>query len=134
MAKHENMKLLQERKAVLQTELAAAQARLHEVEGLIRAMGGETGPEPSRAATIIDRIERIRRGELNNIVLSLYEQAAETGLSTAECVAAASKIGTPLKATSVSSLLSRLKSDGVLMYDGERYRLKRFAGPRSAAV
>lgn len=130
MTKHENMKLLQERKAVLQTELAAAQARLHEVESLIRLMGGETAPEPSRAATILDRI---RRGDLNNIVLSLYDQAAEAGLSTAECVAAASKAGTPLKATSVSSLLSRLKSDGVLMYDGERYRLKRFAGPRHVA-
>ena len=131
MTKYENMKLLQERRAVLQTELAAAQARLHEVENLLRVMGGEVTPELSRAAVLIDRI---RRGDLNNIVLSLYEQAAEAGLSTAECVAAAGRAGTPLKATSVSSLLSRLKSDGVLMYDGERYRLKRFAGPRSASA
>lgn len=131
MTKHDNMKFLYKRKAELQAELAAAQARLHEVEGLIRAMSGEAAPEPSAATAIPGRA---RRGDLNNIVLSLYEQAAETGLSTAECVATANMAGTPLKATSVSSLLSRLKSDGVLMYDGERYRLKRFAGPRSAAV
>ena len=124
-----NLKLLQDRRNHLLTELAALQARLSEVEGLIRTMSGEAVPEPAFAAPA-----RVRRGDLNNIVLSLYEQAAGTGLSTAECVAAASRAGTPLKATSVSSLLSRLKSDGVLMYDGERYRLKRFAGPRSASA
>lgn len=131
MTRQGNLKPLYERRTQLQSELAAIQARLQEVESLIRVMSGDTAPEPSRAAVILNRI---RRGDLNNIVLSLYEQAAEAGLSTAECVAAAGKAGTPLKATSVSSLLSRLKSDGVLMYDGERYRLKRFAGPRSAAV
>ena len=124
-----NLKLLQDRRNQLLTELAAIQVRLSEVDGLIRTMSGEATPEPTPAAS-----NRIRRGDLNNIVLSLYEQAADTGLSTAECVAAAGKAGTPLKATSVSSLLSRLKSDGVLMYDGERYRLKRFAGPRSASA
>lgn len=131
MTKHDNMKFLYNRRAELQAELTAAQARLHEVESFIRAMSGETAPEPSIATAIP---ARVRRGDLNNIVLSLYEQAAETGLSTAECVAAASMAGTPLKGTSVSSLLSRLKSDGVLMYDGERYRLKRFAGPRGAVI
>ena len=131
MTRQGNMRLLHERRNQLQSELAAIQARLQEVEGLLRAMSGDAAPEPSRASVILSRI---RRGDLNNIVLSLYEEAAEAGLSTSECVAMASKAGTPLKATSVSSLLSRLKSDGVLMYDGERYRLKRFAGPRSAAV
>lgn len=129
MTKQGNMKLLHDRRNQLQSELAAAQARLQEVESLIRAMSGEAMPEPSTATA-----GRVRRGDLNNIVLSLYEQAAEAGLSTSECVGMASKAGTPLKATSVSSLLSRLKADGILMYDGERYRLKRFAGPRSAAV
>lgn len=129
MTRQGNLKLLYERRSQLQSELAAAQARLQEVEGLIRLMDDKSAPEAPTAVA-----GRVRRGDLNNIVLSLYEQAAEAGLSTSECVAMASKAGTPLKATSVSSLLSRLKSDGVLMYDGERYRLKRFAGPRSAAV
>lgn len=129
MTRLSNLKLLDERRIQLQTELAAVQARLQEVESLIRAMRGEAAPEMPTATT-----GRVRRGDLNNIVLTLYERAAEAGLSTFECIAMASKAGTPLKATSVSSLLSRLKADGVLMYDGERYRLKRFAGPRSAAV
>jgi hypothetical protein len=124
-----NLKLLQDRRNQLTAELAAVQARLSEVESLMRAMSGEAAPEPASPM-----LKRVRRGDLNNIVLGLYEQAAGVGLSTAECVAAAAKAGTPLKATSVSSLLSRLKSDGVLMYDGERYRLKRFAGPRSASA
>ena len=124
-----NLKLLYERRTQLKAELDAAQVRLHEIENMIRLMEGKPEPElPPVGAG------RIRRGDLNNIVLSLYEAAAHAGLSTSECVAAAAKAGTPLKATSVSSLLSRLKSDGVLMYDGERYRLKRFAGPRSASA
>ena len=51
-----------------------------------------------------------------------------------ECVAAAkAKRGIELDRGSVSSLLSRLKKDGVLFYDGSRYRLKEYAGPRQAA-
>jgi hypothetical protein len=34
---------------------------------------------------------------------------------------------------SVSSLLSRLKTDGVMFFDGQVYRLKQYAGPRQAA-
>ena len=129
MSGRANLKLLDERRKQLKTELAALQARLNEVESLMRAMGGEAPAEP-----VVGPPSRARRGDLNNIVLSLYEQAAEAGLSSSECVEKAEKAGTPLKAASVSSLLSRLKADGVLMYDGERYRLKRFAGPRSATA
>lgn len=123
---HANMKLLLERRDKLRTELEAVRARLDEVESLIRMMSGS--PPPEAAA-------RPKRGDLKDIILSLYEEAAEAGLSATECVAAAStKRGVLLQPASVSSALSRFKSEGVLMYDGERYRLRKFAGPRSAAV
>ena len=131
MSARANLRLLEDRRNQLRAELGAVKARLDEVESLIRAMGGEDATKP--AATLPAASPgRTRRGDLNNIVLSLCEQAAEAGLSSAECVDRASKTGTALKPASVSSLLSRLKADGVLMFDGERYRLKRFAGPRSA--
>jgi hypothetical protein len=123
--KQANMKHLMDRRDQLRAEFAAVRARLDEVENLIRVMTGD--PVPSSAPT------KARRGDLKEIVLGLYDQAAETGLSAAECVAAAQeKRGVTLQAASVSSLLSRLKADGVLMYDGDRYRLKKFAGPRSS--
>lgn len=120
-----NMKLLLDRRDKLKGELDALRARLDEVESLIRAMTGAPVPEI---------VAKPRRGDLKEIILSLYEEAAEGGLSTVECVAEAStRRGVLLQPASVSSALSRFKADGVLMYDGERYRLKKFAGPRSAA-
>ena len=120
-----NMKLLIERRDKLKAELEALRARLDEVEGLIRMMTG---------APVAEAAVKPRRGDLKEIILSLYDEAAEGGLSATECVAAAStKRGVVLQSASVSSALSRFKADGVLMYDGERYRLKKFAGPRNAA-
>lgn len=124
-----NLKILQDRRAKLAAEMEALRVRVDELDGLIRLMGG--GPLPAVAAP---EVHKPRRGDLKDVVLSLYDEAGEVGLSSAECVAAAKeKRGTDLQPASVSSLLSRLKADGVLFYDGERYRLKRFAGPRSAA-
>lgn len=121
-----NMKLLLDRRDRLRADVEAAKARLDEVEGLIHLLSGEPKPEAAR---------RPKRGDLKEIILSLYEEAAESGLSAQECVAAASaKRGVLLQPASVSSALSRFKADGILMYDGERYRLKRYAGPRSASA
>ncbi|MBX9596648.1 MAG: hypothetical protein K2X46_19950 [Roseomonas sp.] len=122
-----NLKLLHERRDQLRAEIEARKARLDEVESLIRMLSGEPPQEMPQA-------RKPRRGDLKEAVLALYEQAGEGGLSSAECVTAAkSAHGLDLQTGSVSSLLSRLKADGILMYDGERYRLRRFAGPRSAA-
>lgn len=126
--KQANMKLLYERRDRLQAEMQAIRARLDEIEGLIRLMGAEQ----ATGAPVTPR--KPRRGDLKEVVLALYEEASEEGLSAAECVMVAQeKRGMALQPASVSSLLSRLKADGVLFYDGERYRLKRYAGPRSAA-
>lgn len=129
-----SLRLLEDRRNQLRAELGTVKARLDEVESLIQVMGGVAVPQTTTSEPTIVIPGRTRRGDLNNIVLSLCEQAGEAGLSSAECVEKASKAGAALKPASVSSLLSRLKADGVLMYDGERYRLKRFAGPRNAVT
>lgn len=116
-----NLKFLTDRRERLRIELEAAKARLEEVESLIRQMSGE--------AIVLPLAEvRPRRGGLKEVVLELYEEAGELGLTTTECVEAAAKRGVTLQPPSVSSTLSRFKGEGVLMYDGERYRLKKFAG------
>jgi hypothetical protein len=124
-----NLKLLSERRDKLRLELEAVKARLDEVEAMIRMMSGESVLEAAPSQ------RRPRRGDLKEIVLALYEEAAEEGLSAADCVTAArERRGVELQPASVSSLLSRLKADDVLFYDGLKYRLKRYAGPRPAAA
>lgn len=120
-----NLKLLYERRDQLRTEFRAITVRLDEVEQMIKALGGEVSPTPEPTVA-----GRARRGDLKSLVLSLYEEAGEAGLSSHGCVAVAKEKGVDLQPASVSSLLSRLKSDNVLFYDGERYRLKKYAGPR----
>lgn len=126
---------LLERRDRLRLEFEAAKARLEEVDSLIRLLGGEAPPEsPASQKAAADQPRAPRRGDLKDVVLSLFEEAGEAGLTSGECVAVAQeKRGMTLQPTSVSSLLSRLKADDVLFYDGSRYRLKRYAGPRNAA-
>ena len=125
MTRKEQLKVLYERRDRLRADVESARARLDEVENLIKMLGGEV---PSSAEA---QPSRSRRGDLKALVLSLYEEAGEMGLSSAACVAAAKAKGVELQPASVSSLLSRLKSDDILFYDGERYRLKKYAGPRN---
>ena len=122
-----NLKILYERRDKLRIEAEAIRARLDEVDNLIKLLGGE-GIEPAPA--VVET--RTRRGDLKNLVLNLYEGAGEVGLNAAGCVAVAKDRGVEVQLSSVSSLLSRLKADGILFYDGERYRLKKYAGPRPA--
>jgi hypothetical protein len=126
-SKRDYIKLLKERRDKLRGEHEAIRVRLDEVEGLLRdAEGGS--PEP-----VVEH--RSRRGDVKGIVLSLFDEAGEAGLSSHGCVTwAREKRGVELQQASVSSLLSRLKADDVLFYDGERYRLKKYAGPRGPVV
>lgn len=125
-----NVKVLHERRDRLKADLDGIKARIDEIDTLLRLMNGDAPPD--LALTLPTR--KSRRGDLKEIVLALYDEAGHTGLSSSECVEAATvKKGVTLQPASVSSLLSRLKSDGVMAYDGDRYRLKRFSGPREAA-
>src|SRR5918912_649983 len=129
MSKRDTIKILRERRDKARAELEAARERYDELETLLRLMGDtETEAPPATE-------RKPRRGNLKEIVLSLFEEAGEAGLSSHGCVSCArEKRGVELQPASVSSLLSRLKADDVLFYDGERYRLKKYAGPRPAVT
>ena len=124
-----NMKQLLERRDQLRAEFEAAKARLDEVERLIRMFNGETPSAPSVASA-----ERPRRGTIQNTVLDLITESGAQGLSVVELLGAAGqKRRIALDRGTVSSLLSRFKRDGIMIYDGARYVLKQHAGPREAA-
>jgi hypothetical protein len=128
------MKAIEEAIARLEGERAAFNARIDgRIEGLreaLRLHGGAAASTPEPPETR----KRSRRGNLKETVLTLAEDVAERGMSAEECVALAkSSKGVDLVPGSVSSLLSRLKNDDVLFFDGHRYRLKRYAGPKHAA-
>lgn len=104
-----------------QTVLAEISQRERELEGLrnklkgidasIAAMGGaDILPDPRR-----------RRRNVKGTVMDLIVEAGRAGVTANEIVDRAAAAGRQLDRPSVSSLLSRLKREGVLSFDGERY-------------
>lgn len=132
MARGQTMKAIEEAIARLQAERAAFNSRIDgRIEGLREALHLQNG-SPNAPVHTEERIRK-RRGNLKETVLSLAQEVADNGMSADECVSLAEGKGINLVRGSVSSLLSRLKADGVLFFDGQRYRLKEYAGPRNAA-
>lgn len=70
---------------------------------------------------------RAAKGSVKSTVLDLLERAGEGGLNAAIAVEMAKEDGIDLDRGSVSSLLSRLKTDNVVIYNGTVYRLKKFS-------
>lgn len=110
-------RLLDERDALLRQKEAIE----NQIAGIERAISLIGGDEPAPAASA-------KRGPSNKaIVLDLLKEVGTTGLNAGTAVSLANNRGVTLDRNSVSSMLSRLKRDGVVVYDGEKYRLKEFA-------
>ena len=62
--------------------------------------------------------------------MSFVSAAGEEGITAADCVQKSKDCG--YREDTVRSLLSREKGRAFI-YDGKRYRLKTYAGPRSVA-
>jgi hypothetical protein len=123
----DNMKALLERRDKLRMDVEAAKARLEEVELMIRLIRGEVPLAPREES-------KGKRASVKQTVIDMVSEAGEAGLSVAECLdAAQTKRGAVLDRGTVSSLLSRFKRDGIVIFDGTRYRMKQHAGPRDAA-
>lgn len=82
---------------------------------LLEMMDESPVPQPARAA----------KGSVKNTVLDLLEETGQRGVNAATAVELARAKGITLERGSVSSLLSRLKSDGVVIHRGDTYRLKK---------
>lgn len=113
-------RLIQQRDQLL-IEIEALRNKVAGLEMAIALFDGDapTGPTgPPRA----------RRSAMKDTVLDLLTEVGTTGLNGAIAVEIAARRGVHLDRQSVSSLLSRLKADGAAVYEGQRYKLKQFAG------
>ena len=126
--RRENMKAIEDEIARLRSQREAISNRIEGLESALRLMSG------GAADLRVPQQEKQRRGSVKTTVLDIVTSAAEAGVTVVQCVESAnSKYGIILDRASVSSLMSRLKKDDILFYDGDRYRLKQYAGPRHAA-
>ncbi|HEV7458268.1 MAG TPA: hypothetical protein VGN96_15970 [Roseococcus sp.] len=107
--------------AKLESEITAL---VGQKDGLLRALALVEG-EPVAAvppATAISGDTRKAKAPIKDTVLTLLMEHAASGLNAATLVSVAGARGISLDRASVSSLLSRLKKDGVLTYDGDVYK------------
>jgi len=109
-------------------EVEALRQKLRDEEktlnGLQAALSAIKGEAPEVA------IVRKRRSNVKQTVLDILNQRAEEGVDAFIVLQLAQEwFGIELNRGSVSSLLSRLTSDGAVHYDGQLYRLKKYAPP-----
>ncbi len=110
------LKELRDQKAAvvadLERRLAEAQVELKTLDGAIAVMEGSPMPKGQRG----------RRSNVKKMVMGIINEAAQAGVTALEVVDKGAALGRSLDRASVSSLLSRLKREGTLTFDGERYR------------
>jgi hypothetical protein len=102
---------------VVEDEIARKKEQLRklqiEIAALEEVLARATGVKKPRAP----------RSDVKREVLRLLEEVGDRGLVAASAVEMAEKRGVRLERGTVSSLLSRLKHDGFVVYDGTSYRL-----------
>ncbi len=113
-------KRLEEQRGRLMDEIVAIR---HRIEGLEIAISTLEDEEEAKKQSRSSG----RQKNLKKIVLDLLEEAGTRGLNATLAVQTAERRNIEIDRNSVSSLLSRLKRDDVVDYDGHRYRLKVFS-------
>ena len=111
MSRAPNMKDMRERLNTIRGEIAVLRGQ----EALLLEMMNEAPKEPAA--------KRAAKGSVKIRVLELLEKQGRSGLNAAKAVELSEAAGDVLDRGSVSSLLSRLKQDDVVVYDGVNYRL-----------
>lgn len=74
------------------------------------------------------------RGEAKTLLLALLEETGATGLNASIAEDMAKRRGVTLKRGTAASNLSRLKADGVVVHDKDRYRLPKFVRQPGLAI
>lgn len=116
----ETMKMIKAKLAEIQAEIARLRTREQLLMELVAEANGET---------VLTNEPRKRSQNVKPVVLDIMASVGLAGATSRE-VSEKVRAAIPTVATdTVGSVLSRLKSDGALAYDGERYYEKRFAPP-----
>lgn len=116
-----NMKKLVEQRDKLLKEMEALRHKIEGLEMAISLVGGQTDE-----ASIL-RSGGKRRSNVKGLIISLLTEAGISGLNASSAVERADRKGVILDRASASSILSRMKADDIVIYDGQNYRLKEFS-------
>jgi hypothetical protein len=114
MARTRDMKRLIEERDRLLREAEALDQKIEGLNLAISILEREDDQSDRRASG---------RGKTKELLVSLLKEAGATGLNANTAVALAERKGITLARGTAASTLSRLKQNGVVIYDGERYRL-----------
>lgn len=123
-SKKADMQKLQEQRSALLREIEALRNKVAGLEMAMQLLDDDAPKQGEKTS---------RKSGVKNVLLDLLEDVGTTGLNAATAVQLAANRNIVLDRGTVSSLLSRFKRDGVVEYDGERYRLKKYASYVQAA-
>jgi hypothetical protein len=121
-----NMQRLLDERDRLLAEMDALKHKISGLELAISLFEREENDQPKRATS--------ERGKTKELLIDLLRDVGTTGLNARSAVEVAARRGVTLARGTAASTLSRLKRDGVAVYDGDRYRLKDLARPKPATV
>lgn len=111
------MKAIQQSLDAKRAQLNKLQIEIAALEDVLRMASGT----PIAAAAK----PRSRRSNLKGWVIDLLKERGDMGLNANVAVEIAQGRGEEIERGSVSSLLSRLKSEGIVEHDGNNYRLRK---------
>jgi hypothetical protein len=106
--------------------LAQMTAIKNKVEGLELAM---QLMEQDKSQSPTSETDTSKRGQAKGILLDLLREVGTSGLNATSAVEMAERRGVKLERGTAASNLSRMKADGVVTYDSDRYRLPEFSRP-----
>jgi hypothetical protein len=111
-----NTKKLMEERDALKKQIENLQSELKGLERAIRVVSGSDD-----VLSPISQVPRQRTKNVKSLVLTLVTQSGDNGITVAELMDKAEANQVALERASVSSLLSRLKKDGILRINEGRY-------------
>ena len=115
----EQMRIMDAELARIRSEIDRLRAQEEVIVKLRAQIGGEPVVEPKQP--------RKRSGSVKPVVIDYMQQVGFTGATSAEVDEAVRKAVPDVARDTVGSILSRLKSDGALVYVRDRYYVKQFA-------
>jgi hypothetical protein len=119
-------RLLEERDRLLQ-ELEALRHRIGGLELAISLLEKEDEDQSGDEKTS-------GRGQAKELLLDLLREAGTTGLNATTAVEIAARRGKKLARGTAASTLSRMKADGVVTHENDRYRLVEITRPKVGTI
>ena len=112
------MSAIKDQLGIVQAQIARLRIQEETLIDLLRKVSGEAAQPVT---------QRKRSPSVKPLVLDLVIKSGTTGITTREVDDAVRAANPSVATATVGSVLSRLKSDGALKFDGERYYETKFA-------